>query len=441
MKKSTLIVLVLAIGLGAFVYFYDVKRTPKAETPGDESKPAFSFLPSDVTSMTLQRGSELIEFQRQNGAWNITKPVTTRADQTVADGIADGLAAARISRTLSVTPDRLAEYGLKPPAVTLSVALKNGPKHEVQLGAKDFSQIYAYGIVDKAKDVVLLPESLLVSSDKSLSDLRDRSAMDIKAGDVASFELKNKNGEIAAAKHDTDWKISKPRAASGDSSAISEMLSQVATTKWEALVSETSEGSSKYGLDHPLIALRTISAGGKSSSFLIGKKEGDTYYARDTSRPVIFRVKDDLVQHLSKTFFDLRDKNLIHFEAADLTRVEIHNGKDVFACTQGSDGQWKIEEPSDKKGKSALSYKFTEPLESARAKEILDAPPANVTARLAKPAVRIELTFKSGKKTRVEVSSASGDFVYARTSDSPAVLKLDKQTLKDLTLTAADVAG
>jgi hypothetical protein len=40
----------------------------------------------------------------------------------------------------------------------------------------------------------------------------------------------------------------------------------------------------------------------------------------------------------------------------------------------------------------------------------------------------------------VQISKASGDFAYARTSDGAAVYKLKKQALDDLNLKAADLA-
>ncbi|HXW18622.1 MAG TPA: hypothetical protein VEJ39_09980, partial [Candidatus Acidoferrales bacterium] len=53
-------------------------------------------------------------------------------------------------------------------------------------------------------------------------------------------------------------------------------------------------------------------------------------------------------------------------------------------------------------------------------------------SQLAKPAAEATLTDKSGKKIEVRISSASGNSVYARSSESPVVLKLDKQILRDL---------
>ena len=53
MKKSTLIVLLCALALGAGVYYLDWKKGNEKKPDADTSKPAFSFQASDITSFTI----------------------------------------------------------------------------------------------------------------------------------------------------------------------------------------------------------------------------------------------------------------------------------------------------------------------------------------------------------------------------------------------------
>src|ERR1700737_4219614 len=100
MRKSTLLLVVLALGLGGFVYYYEVKRTPPTKKAEDESIPAFSFRAEDVKSLEFARSGQTISIEKRDGKWLITQPVETRADASVIEGIATELARARISRTL-----------------------------------------------------------------------------------------------------------------------------------------------------------------------------------------------------------------------------------------------------------------------------------------------------------------------------------------------------
>ena len=83
----------------------------------------------------------------------------------------------------------------------------------------------------------------------------------------------------------------------------------------------------------------------------------------------------------------------------------------------------------------------SKPAHSARAEEVLDHVPADVAAKLAKPAIEVELTDKNGSKLTVKISAAVGDFVYGQTSAGPSVYKFKKTVFDDLNFKASDLAS
>jgi hypothetical protein len=443
-KKPTLFILICAIMLGVAVYFFDWKRGQKEKPADDNTKPAFSLPAADIASLTVHRpavaGEPAIRFERRGDHWEIVQPIETEADQPSSNGIIEGLATARIEGTEPGTPDRLKVYGLDPPEVSLEFQTKSGAKHTVELGKKDFTGISVYSIVDSAKDVVLLPESLLISADKSLQDLRDRTVLRIASPEVTSFTLKNPSGEIAAAKEKSEWRFTKPAGGRLDENSITSLLSVASSAKMTAIVKEKPENLARYGLSNPAIMFTAVNDQGKSAMLVLGKKEGDEYFARDPSRPMIFRINEELYKKLAESYGDLRDKALVHLDSADVNRIEIHNVNGTIICNRKSEAGWTFEEPRDQKGKNAASWKLFDPLTEARAEEIIDHPPAAVVAQLARPAFETILTGKDGKKFTVGVSRPSGDFVYAQTSGSPAIYKLKKKILDDLNYKATQVS-
>ncbi len=437
-RKSTLLVLLAAIVLGAAVYYFDWRRSQKEieKEPADTEKLAYSIQPQDVSSLTIKHPANpaepVLHFEKRNGIWQVTQPIETQADQTSVEGIVDSLASARISQIEPGTPDRLKVFGLDPPAVSLEFQLQNGAKHTLALGSKDFTGISAYALVDSGKDAALLPESLLISASKSLQELRDRNVLHLTSSDVAAFDLKNSSGQVSAKKEKEEWKFTKPAEARGDASSIDGLLATISSAKMTAVTSESPDHLGKYGLASPAISFAAVNTQGKTTTLIVGKKEDGQYFARDTSRPTIFRVDEGLYKKLAQTAGDLRDKKLAHFDPAAINHVEIHNASGTFICTRKSDTDWTIDAPTDQKGKSAEISKLFLPLEQASAEQILDQPPADLRAKLAKPAFEATLTDKSGKKLTVQISGESGGFVYAKTSDNPAIYKLNKQILSDL---------
>lgn len=451
-KKSTLIVLLCAVVLGGTVYYFQWRSGKKPTASADTSKPAFTIQADDVTSITVSHpikpDQAPIRLDYRSGEWSIMQPLDTGADQSAARGIADGLASARSSQSEPGTPDRLKAYGLDPAHVSVEFQLKNGTKHTVLLGDKDFTGSDVYSIVDGSKSVSLLPLSLETSADKSVDDLRDRSVLHIESGKVASFELKNSSGLVAAAKQavkdQTEWKFSKPDAgALADSEGVTSLLSSIGNAKSTTITSEQPENLAKYGLSNPAITFTAVTDSGQKSTLLVGKKEGDSYFARDSSRPMIFVINADLYKKLGDKFTDLRDKSLVHITEADINHIQIQNANAIMAVSrkQGSEFDWTVDSPADVKGKTAASWRILSPLTSARADEVLDHPPAGVAARLAKPAIEVELTDKNGSKLTVRISAPVGDFVYGQTSAGPAIYKFKKTAFDDLNFKPADLAS
>jgi hypothetical protein len=444
-KKTTLFVLLGAILLGAGVYYFDWRRSQKEneKPPADTQKLAYSIQPQDVTSLVLSRpanpGEPALRIEKRNGVWQILQPIETQGDQSALEGITSGLAGARISQTEPGTPDRLKVFGLAPPAVSLEFHLQNGSKHTLLMGNKDFTQTLAYSIVDGSKSVDLLPESLLISLSKSAQDLRDRDVLHVVSGQVASFSLENSSGRLEAKKEKDAWQFTNPSGALADDGSVNSLLSSLGSAKMTAISSETPDNLAKYGLASPAITFTATDEKGKTSTLVAGKKEGADYFARDASRPMIFRISEDLFKKLSENYNDLRDKRVVHYDSAAITHVEIRNVSGTIAATRKSENEWTADEPADLKGKSAEISRVFSALDQARAVEIFDHPAPAITAKLAKPDVDAILTTKGGKKLTVEISKESDGFVYARTSDGPAVYKLSKQTLEDLKFKPSEI--
>jgi hypothetical protein len=445
-KKSTLIVLVCAAFLVGGLYFYQRHEANENSAPKETSKPAFTFQPDDVTSFALSHPAQpkepTTQFEKKNGSWEIVQPVQTAADQSTVQGILDQVAESRVEQTEPGSADRRKAYGLDPPQTAIELQLKNGAKHTLLLGDKDFTGDSVYALADASQSVSLLPISLSTSTGKSLDDLRDRSVLNVQSSDVTSFVLKNPSGELATDLNKDQWKFTKPEDAIADKNAIDMLISGVTNGKMTTVVSEKPENLGKYGLTNPSIEFTATTNKGAKTTLVVGKKEGQEYYARDLSRPVVFRINDDLYKKLTEKFGDLRDKKVMHFDAEDIGQVQIENKNGTISLARKKDNQdeWAIQSPDNLKGKSAASWKFLDPISNLRADEVIDHPPASLAAQLVKPEIKATLTKKNGGTLTLKISKASGDFAYAQSSDSPAVYKLKKQSVDDLNFKPADLA-
>jgi Domain of unknown function (DUF4340) len=443
-KKTTLITLGIAVILAGAVYYFDWRRgsEPKVTPP----KRAYQMEASDVVSLTLahpnQPAEAAIHFAKRGGLWQIVQPVDTSADQSTVDGLVDQLASAEVSQTEPDTPDRLKAYGLDPPQASLDFQLANGGMHTLLVGNKSFGGDSVYAIVDGANQVSLLPELLGTSAAKDLNALRDRSVLHFDSGLVASFSIKSPAGEIEASKQSQQWRLTKPSAALASGDAVDSLLGAVSGATMLSVASEKPDNLARYGLVNPTITFTATDGKGAQSTLLLGKKDGDAYFARDVSRPTVFRVSDDLYKKLSEKFSDLRDKKIVHIVSADVQAIEVRdsNGSLSLSRKKQSPDDWVFDSPPDQKGKTAWSWKILDPLTSLTAEEVIDHPPPNLLALEAKPEVTAVLTGKDGKMLTVKISKASGDFAYAQVSDSRSLYKIKKDSVDALNVKPADVA-
>jgi hypothetical protein len=237
--------------------------------------------------------------------------------------------------------------------------------------------------------------------------------------------------------------MTKPDTGNADSDAVSSLLSGISTAKMVSVASETPADLAKYGLNNPPVTFTVTNDIGKSATLIVGKKQGDNYYARDTSRPTIFEINADLYKQLTQSPAALLDKTPLHVDESDINQIEIHDSNGVIVAVRkpGPGDEWLMQSPDAQKGKPASTWKVFSVLADLKADEVIEKPSADITASLAQPAYELTLTDKSGKKRTLRVSKAAGDFVYAQSGDSPAVFKLKKASLTDLDIKPADLAS
>jgi Domain of unknown function (DUF4340) len=154
---------------------------------------------------------------------------------------------------------------------------------------------------------------------------------------------------------------------------------------------------------------------GGQRSLDLGSKTGDQYYARDTSRNMVFLVPASLEKQLDQTLFALRDKRLLRELPDSFTRIDYHAGTFQFSCGVDKSGKWTMFAPAADKGKAVENWKVFDPLSSANALAILDSPSPALMAEVAHPVIEIDLTRRRSfvSRNRWARTSTSGSTTRA----------------------------
>ncbi|RCJ30575.1 hypothetical protein A6770_21020 [Nostoc minutum NIES-26] len=179
LPRTTLILILLALGLGGFVYFYEIQGATQREEIKEKQQRIFSFTSDDVQSLAVKTQKLTVNLERNsqsdNSKWLLKSPVSEPANDAIVSYLMDLLVEGKSDRTLSIPANQLGEFGLDRPQATINVILKNQKTHQLLLGKPDFNRRFVYARADSAPQPNGNINVLLVSTDFENAVNRDLS--------------------------------------------------------------------------------------------------------------------------------------------------------------------------------------------------------------------------------------------------------------------------
>jgi hypothetical protein len=163
--KTTLILILLALGLGGFVYFHEIKGKNQQAEIKIQNQKIFAFTADDVQSLTIKIKETTLQLERRNTSekpqWEIKSPISALANDAIVSYLMDLLVKGKSERTVLISSAELSEFGLDKPVATIDIKLKNQESHQLILGKGNFNNQFLYAQADSNKNMNLL----LVSKD------------------------------------------------------------------------------------------------------------------------------------------------------------------------------------------------------------------------------------------------------------------------------------
>jgi len=429
--RSTLILLVIFLGLLGYVYFYESKRP--ATLPAEQKPKVFTVEADKIEEITVKAASgETAKLTKASGGWGLLEPSAAEADQTEVTSLTQSLASLEIQRVVDENPTDLAQYGLAQPKVDIGFRAsgQTGATH-LLLGDKTPTGGELYAKTPDQKRVFLISSYLDGTFNKTPFDLRDKSILKFDQAKVTAFEIVRPKEAVAFVKEGSAWNLTKPVRASGDYGTVEGLIGQIQSARMTALTLPEAKDLRPYGLDKPAVTATIVADGGRKT-LEIGKPSSDgSLYARDTARSLVFTVSQALMTDLEKPASDFRRKDLFEFRPFTATRLELTRDnmtvafEKVKGTGENASDKWYQVAPAKKDVDTAKFESALSQLSALRAESFVDAAAAT---SLKTPAATVVAKFDEGKKEeRVLFGKAATD-VYAARSDEPGAAKLDTAT-------------
>jgi hypothetical protein len=324
--------LVVALGLGAYIYFVEMKREPAGVATTSKEK-VFTTESSKYEELEIRAASgDVTTLKKVNGLWEIVKPEPVPTDSSEVGSLLSTLDTLEIQRVID-SPSSPADYGLEP--ARFSVAFKPAGEtamRRLEVGKKTPTGGDLYARVEGQPRVFLISAYLEDSLNKTTFGLRDKTALKFERDGVESLTIEVPGSPaLAFAKKGSDWRFTKPYEAKADFAGVDGIVGRLSTARMSAI--EAADGTSdlkKYGLDKPQ-AMVTIGVGSTQARLALGAKKDDTnLYARDLSRPIVFTVEPSLLEELKKKPDDLRKKDVFEFRSYSALSIDLTIGGQTF---------------------------------------------------------------------------------------------------------------
>ncbi|WP_414571802.1 DUF4340 domain-containing protein [Nostoc sp. CCY 9925] len=169
LPRTTLILVLLALGLGSFVYFYEIKDATQRAEIKEQKQQIFSFGEDDVQALTIKTKKLTLNLERSNQSnhskWLIKSPISEPANDAIVSYLMDLLVKGKSDRTLPTPVNQLGEFALDQPQTTINITLKNKQSHQLILGKYNFNGRFLYAQTDPATKPDGNVNVLLVSID------------------------------------------------------------------------------------------------------------------------------------------------------------------------------------------------------------------------------------------------------------------------------------
>src|SRR5215471_2579371 len=292
--RSTIALVVVLAGLGAYIYFVTWKQP--AETPASKLEKVFASVEGDkISDLKVKAESgDTTTLTKDKDGWKLVAPLSTSAQESEVTNVTTALSSLEIARVIDDNPTNLKEYGLDMPRIEVDFKTASDKDfHQLRIGAKTPTSGNVFAQRGGDKKVFLIAAYQEGQLNKSTFDLRDKSAVKFDREKVDHITVAADGKTLELAKEGSDWKIVKPLAVTADYSAVEGLVGRVAGAQMKKIVADTATPADlkKYGLDKPAIT-STFNLGSAAASVLVGAKADDgTVYARDAAKPMVFTIE------------------------------------------------------------------------------------------------------------------------------------------------------
>jgi hypothetical protein len=209
-------------------------------------------------------------------AWSVVESSVKidKIDHAVANGIASALSIWKANDFADGA--KLADVGLEPPVLKVTVALKGGKSATALLGNKKGEDEF-YAKTPESPQVFIVKKYNVDRVLKRPIEFRDKTLCDIADGDLTEIAVTRGENSFTLVKSGTEWKATRPAKLDLDPAKVT---FAAAFKDWKALTFAEDATPKTNGLPKPQATIAAKAKGGATCSVKVGEETKDklNYY-------------------------------------------------------------------------------------------------------------------------------------------------------------------
>ncbi len=458
MKFRTTIILLIVAGIGAaYIFLYDKKQYRTDVWVQRQQMVLPEYKPGQIDKIEMKKGGVNIVLEStDNESWRMVEPLQLRADRAEVEEIIAQFEFLRKVGTIKESETanfNLNEYGLETPGLVVNLWLKKGlmvggtagevTRYTVNIGDRlAAGEDTVYITTGDDKDVSVVHAKFLEKVNKEINDLRNKWAFEYDKHAVERVRLESGEGEpVVCSKAEQLWWITQPLSDRADTERIKDILDELKNLKIakEDFVSDSKEDIINYGLDKPVF---TISIGTTENvqTLLLGHRLDEKIYAKLDSESSIFLVHDVILRDLDLELNDLRDKQLLRFDAIGtygIEKIDMKSSDTNLVMEKTVQYDWMIKSPKLILADRDTVREFVEKIKDLQIQQYVDDSGANFDKYgLADSPIEVSVFRRIGEGETVKFlignADENGGLCYVRREGEDAVYSVPTENFYNI---------
>ncbi len=354
LKRSTVMLLLIAAALGAAIYWFEIKQG--IERDGAERKDHLLFpdlSPANIDALAFESADGFdATFARRENRWVMHTPVPFPANPSALDAVASALVSLSFAKEVR-KPEGLSVYGLGEQARLIQFDV-GGQLKALRVGSLTPTSGQTYVSRGNERRVFILPTNQLNPFNRLLLDLRDRHLVTVEAEAVTGIEIKQYGDSFVIVEQEGSWWIMSSSVPSANGvrvpeGVVDDFFSLLSGLRAEAFLDEV-PAERTQALMRDGLTLR-IGGEGVAVELIVETTDGEQVAVR-AGYESLYLVSAKSLEALPRRLSDFRDLRIAPFDVSAAAYWELiwqgHSGESeaqvIFhAEAGGANRSWELE--------------------------------------------------------------------------------------------------